>query len=57
VWLDLSPFALIGLPPFVQTGPRLYARIACSRIYRTISSLIALISLPFRISLRVVLHI
>ena len=52
--LGLSPFARIDLRLFAQIGPRLYARIVCSRIYRMTSSLIALISSPFEISLRVV---
>jgi hypothetical protein len=55
--VGLSPFAWIDPPLYAQTGPRLFARIVCSRIYRVISSLIALISSPYRISLRVVLHI
>jgi hypothetical protein len=55
--VGLSPFAWIDPPFYAQTGPRLFVRIVCSRIYRMISSLIALISSPFQISLRVVQHI
>jgi hypothetical protein len=57
VWVGLSPFAWIYQPLYAQIGPRLCGRIACSLTYRMISSLIALISSPFQISLRVVLHI
>ena len=57
VWIDLSPFAWIDLQLFARIGPRPYAGIVCSRIYRMISSLVALISSPFEISLLVVPHI
>jgi len=57
VRVGVSPFAWIDPPLYAQIGPRPYGQIVCSRTYRMISSLIALISSPFQISLRVVLHI
>jgi cysteine synthase A len=47
--VGLSPFAWIDPPLCAQTCPRLFARIACSRIYRMTSSLIALVSSPFNL--------
>jgi cysteine synthase A len=48
VRVGVSPFAWIDPRLYAQIGPRLCGQIACSRTYRMISSLIALISSPFK---------